>query len=206
MKSFSQNGEDLIVAKYFETKYGGDFKGNLLDIGANPTFSNATYFINRDWKADLVDASPKACDLLKRMWGDNLNVNIYQCAIGVRDEVIKFYESGAHLPDKSDVALLSSTYIQEKWKHLEYEEIEVVMRRFEDTKMYGKKYNLISLDVEGCEWDILKQMNLREIGCDVLIIEHNGDKPLAELFTSYCGKHGLKEIHRNSENLIFCLP
>ena len=54
---YSQNGEQLIIEKYF-----GDFKGILLDIGANDgeTLSNSRSLIKKGWQAVLVEPSESA--------------------------------------------------------------------------------------------------------------------------------------------------
>ena len=55
------------------------------------------------------------------------------------------------------------------------------------------------------ELEILELIKLKDVGCELLCIEWNGNKDLEKKFTRYCNKFGLKEIHRNAENLMFAL-
>ncbi len=54
---YSQNNEEQIIIEYFK-----DFKGHLLDIGANDglTLSNSRKLIELGWTGDLVEPSPNA--------------------------------------------------------------------------------------------------------------------------------------------------
>ena len=54
--SFSQEGEDLVLARIFEGKKNGFY----VDIGAHhPTrFSNTHYFYRRGWSGINIDAMP----------------------------------------------------------------------------------------------------------------------------------------------------
>jgi hypothetical protein len=62
-----------------------------------------------------------------------------------------------------------------------------------------EKFNFITIDAEGYDLCILKQMDLVALGCECLIIEHNG-KDLQE-FTATASP--LKLIFNNGTNLIF---
>ncbi|RQO66232.1 hypothetical protein DBR43_28815 [Pedobacter sp. KBW06] len=50
------------------------------------------------------------------------------------------------------------------------------------------------------------EIDLNEVGCDCLCIEHNDNAALSRRFGLYCEKFGMKEIHRNPENVIFVRP
>lgn len=203
MKSYSQNNEDLFVLDYFK-----GFKGTLLEIGANDghTLSNSLLLIENGWKAWLVEPS-SAFYSLEELHKDNKLVHCCYFGIGEKDETVKFYESGAHVIGGSDKALVSSVYINEtdRWKKqgVEFTEKETVLiswNRFSDNNFI---LDFISIDAEGMDWQILKQIDLTAVGCKCLCIEFNGDKSLEVQFTNYCALHGLKLAHVNNENLLF---
>lgn len=195
--TYAQNGEDVIILDYFK-----GFTGRLLDIGANDgiTFSNSRLLIENGWKANLIEPSDSAFTKLCELYAENSKVNLHSVAIGDRDGFTDFYESGAHLPDGSDIALLSGVEIQQKWKHLDYVKQDVVMITYKNFAG-STKFDFITIDAEGFDWLILKQIDLRWTQC--LCIEYNSIPSLAAQFTNYCAKFGMKEIHRNAENLIF---
>ena len=70
---------------------------------------------------------------------------------------------------------------------------------------WHKQFDFISIDAEGNDWKILKQIDLNAFGCRCLCIEHNGDDQLRRIFAGYCATYDLREIHRNRENIIFAI-
>ena len=59
MEFNGQNLEDKIVWDFFQETYGADFKGTVLDLGANNglSLSNSRVFIQNGWKGFLVVSS-----------------------------------------------------------------------------------------------------------------------------------------------------
>jgi len=206
IKYQSQNNETNIALKYFKGR-----KGNILDIGANTGYflSNSYDLIKEDWFAVLVEPS-SAFEELETLYKGNKHVELHNIALGKKDGKLKFYESGAHIKGGNDKALVSTAIPKEmeRWSEVDFNETEVnVMSVTSFLDCYkDKKFNYISLDVEGMEWEILQLINLKQVGCEFLCVEWNGNKDLEKKFTSHCGKYGLKEISRNAENLIFAIP
>lgn len=207
MNTYSQNKEDLIVKAYF-----GDRIGTLLSVGENDgmTFSNALLLIQNKWSAHLFEPSSVCNDLL-RLHRANPNVSVYNKGLGDKTELVRFYESGAHVKNGTDKALVSTTDPKEaaKWrkKGVQFKEKTVQILDFTHWWVHvgEPKLNFITIDCEGMEWRILTEINLAFVGCEFLIIEWNGDKGLEKKFTEYCAHFGLEECGRNSENLMFCL-
>lgn len=65
--------------------------------------------------------------------------------------------------------------------------------------------DFITIDIEGMDWELLQAIDLTAVGCKCLCIEWNSRHDLERLFTQYCNKHNMIEIHRNAENLIFAV-
>jgi FkbM family methyltransferase len=203
LKSYSQNNEDLIVQQLF-----GSFKGRLLEIGANngTMLSNSKLLIENDWKAILIEPSSTFAEL-QLLHKDNPNIICHNIGIGERDEIVTFYESGAHVPAGDDQALVSSVNYDEtiRWRQsgVQFEEKKVQLLSW-NSFLYSTfidKFDFISIDVEGLEWSILQQIDLDDIGCKVLCIEYNGDRELFKKFSEYC--KGFRLVDCNNENLIF---
>lgn len=205
MTYHSQNRESEISLKYFNGR-----KGIMLDIGANDgiTLSNSYDLIKEGWDCYCLEPSSVFKDLQKLHVG-NPNVGCCNFGIGEREERVKFFESGAHVPNGHDKALVSSTKYEEtvRWRNsgVEFEETEIQLMPFKKfwESVRKPKFNLISIDTEGTEISILKQINLKEVGCEMLIIEFNGVIDLKKAFTNYCRKFNMELIHQNSENLVF---
>lgn len=207
MSTYSQNKEDLKVARYFNGK-----KGTLLSVGENDgvTLSNSKLLIESDWQAYLLEPA-SVFDQLQELHKDNNKVHCFNFGLGDKEGKVTFYESKNHVKGGSDLALVSSTNYDEtkRWRDSGVEfiekEIEITtFKKFWDSQ--GQPiFNFITIDCEGNDWQVLKQLDLKEVGCECLCIEFNGDKELEKKFTNHCNKYGLKETHRNAENLIFCL-
>jgi len=201
MNTYSQNKEDLIIAEYF-----GDFKGNLLSIGENDgrTFSNALAFIELGWKAHLVEPSWTFHKMVE-LHSENDNVKCHDFAIGDSFGFMTFYESGPHVKNGKDSALVSTLDIEEtkRWPNVEFKPIEVAVLEWKRAhwRMDYEQFDYISIDCEGNDLKILKQIDLSHT--KVLIIEWNSIIDLKKAYQEYCLPFGLRIIHENAENLIF---
>lgn len=204
--SYSQNAEDLFVANYF-----GNFKGTLLSIGENNGFelSNALLLIEKGWLAHCVEPASVFHEL-KHLHRNNDKVQCYNLAIADARGLVTLYESGAHIPNGTDRALVSSLSKAEteRWSlaGVKFQAVEVNALPFNSFwELAGfPQFDFITMDVESYEWMILQQMDLKVLGCKCLCIEWNGWEQRRKQFGDYCAQFGLKEVLKNAENLIFC--
>lgn len=194
---YSQNNEEQLILDYF----GPVFKGTCLDLGANDgvTLSNTRACIERGWKGVMVDASTEMCDKLRRF-----DVEVHNVAMGNTDGFLTFYESGEHL-GKGDRSLVSTIVPAEmdRWTNETFTPVTVECVTFATllTRSAFKTFDLISIDIEGMDLDVLRQMDLTALGCKMLIVEFNGkDQPD---FDWYCAVHGMNLQAKNAENLIY---
>ncbi len=199
---YTQNQEETHILEYFK-----DFKGNLLSIGENDgkTFSNALALIELGWSATLVDPSKKAFAKLSELHKDNKNVFLLNVAVGTEVGTLTLHESGSHLKDKSDIALLSSLDESEttKWKKagVEFESYEVDVIPFE--ALAFAPYDFITIDAEGLDIVILKQIDLSDV--KLLCIEWNAIMSNKLAILEYCAQFGMTNvIYESGENLLIC--
>ena len=198
---YKQNKEQEYILEYFK-----DFKGTLLDIGANDgkTFSNSLALIEQGWNAVLVEPSPCTFEKLKKLHNDRENVICINAAVGETYGKMKFYESGHHLKDKSDYALLSTLDPNEtlKWRRagIEFKEIEVDVITMDEV---GHNFDFITIDAEGLDIEILKQIDLTHTS--LLCIEWNSILSNKLVILEYCSQFGMnKIIYESGENLLIC--
>lgn len=204
MKTYAQNKEDLFIQEYF-----GNYKGTLLSIGENNglDLSNARALLEQNWTGHLVEPSSIFYEL-KRLYIGNQNVHCYNVAVGEKQGIVDFYESGAHVPNGTDKALVSTLDFNEtqRWANVDFKKIKVNVVPFnflwEMTDF--AKFDFISIDAEGHDLSILRQIDLDAVGCKCLIIEHNGSEDLKTDFCEYCvHQFGMKVALVNRENIIF---
>ena len=197
---YSQNNEEQIIINYFK-----DFKGHLLDIGANDgvTLSNSRKLIELGWSADLVEPAPIPFKQLEELYKENNKVKLHNCAISDFTGLTSFYVSGEHLGN-GDTDLLSTLSLKDKQKWestTEYKTIEVQALTFKDFNTLNTKYDFINIDVEGLDVQVLKQLDLNELECKCLCIEHNGTHLNA--INEEMSKYNFKVIGQNLENIIY---
>lgn len=205
----SQNNEEQIILDHF----GPDFRGILLDIGANDgtTLSNSYACMMRGWAGVFVEPSPEAFARLRRLhelhsewWALDINA-----AITPQDGRYVLHQSGEHLKT-GDTALLSSVIEGEtkQWERTghTFEAVEVdgitVATMLDKLKGKGvERFDLVSIDAEGMDYDILKELDLTALGVQMVIVEHNGSNHLG--MHSHAAAHGMKLHAKNFQNLVF---
>lgn len=201
---YSQNNEESFILDFFK-----DFKGKLLDIGANDgqTFSNSLALIERGWEAVLVEPSKSTFEKLKALHSGNEKVICLPCAVGGIDCTATFHESGPHLKDRSDYSLLSTIKQSEKdrWSGVEFKESEVDVFSFHSLcLMSGRKgndFDFITIDAEGMDFVILEQIDLSKT--KLLCVEWNSDSQTRYQILNYTNQFGMnKVIYQTGENLL----
>lgn len=197
----------------------------VLDAGANDglTFSNSRALIELGCSAVLVEPADIAfrkllkncdaelpenasCEYVHKMGGNYSELFLVNAAITPTDGPVDFYDSGTHL-HKGDTGLLSTTRPEEiaRWKKSGETFTKTTVRGITfETLMREtgvRHFDFISIDAEGADFDILKQIDLTQVGCRMLCVEVNarGDKE----FTEYAKKHGLHLHWSCYENRIY---
>lgn len=205
---YAQNLEDKEIAYWF-----GNFNGTLLSIGENNGIflSNAYALIQRQWNAVLVEPAPKAFIELQKLYSQNKNVICLNVAVGEENKQVDFWDSGTHL-NAGDTSLLSTVndMDKKKWEATtEFEKIKVQMVKFDNLLHLSghKKFDFIAIDCEGNDIIVLRQMNLKMLGCKVVIVEHNSITSVLDEIKKICSWYGLTEqLLINAENIVLTIP
>jgi FkbM family methyltransferase len=197
---YSQDGEQKVILDYFK-----DFKGRLLDIGANDgkTLSNSRALMECGWYGVLVEPSKTAFSKLYELYKDSKEANLVPYAISDKAEKVTFFESGTHLK-QGDTSLLSTIKESEldRWKNSdnEFTETEVECITMQDLKELSslESYDFITIDAKGVDFEILSQIDLTDT--KLVCVETNSIED--KKYIDYCTQFGLKVIHKNYCNLI----
>lgn len=195
---YSQNNEDDFILNYFD-----GYRGVLIEIGANDgvTLSNSRQLIENRWIAFLVEPDRKAFERLDKLYAKHPNVTLFNCAIGDKDEMVTLYASGEHLKN-GDTGLLSSVSMAEtkRWRATTDFNPETVVMRTYKALFENHKFDFISIDAEGFDVTILKQIDLSHTKC--LCVEWNSNPTAFKEIVNYCAPYGLHIAKQNAENLI----
>ena len=199
---YSQGNEEKIITEFF-----GEFTGTLLDVGANDgkTFSNSLRLIEMGWSAVLIEPSPKAFAKLRELHKHHTHVHCVNIAIGDMNGNTVLHESGAHVPNGTDVALVSTVHVAEKerWKRVQFEECEVDVLKMSTFQkiVQVQKYDFITIDCEGNDLIVLQQLDLTFT--KMLCIEWNGIEKSKVEILQYCDRFGMSNVvYQSGENLI----
>ena len=151
---YGQNKEDELINNLIVSKYGSDFKGTILDLGANDgiTLSNSRFFIENGWRGVLVEAGKLPYE--KLMQTILPNTTAINCAIGTQDGFLKFYESN-NLLNTGDIGLVSSLVADEtqRWRNagISFTEYNVECYAWESFRdkfhLKSQNFDIISIDI-----------------------------------------------------------
>lgn len=203
---YSQHGEQKIITNYFK-----GFTGTLLDIGSNDgiILSNSRALIEKGWYGALVE--PCSITYLELLQNNFLNSKVWcrNVAIGTFNGKADFYESGSLL-NCNDYSLVSSLKLEEtqRWKTATKPEHKIV--DYKKTKVHVidwktflrsspyQTFDFITIDIEGMELEVLRQIDLKALGCKLICVEYNNKNQ--EEFDSLIP---LPLLYKNRTNLIY---
>lgn len=193
--SYSQFGEDKIVAKLFADKNFGE--GNLLEIGAwDPEcFSNSRLLIEQGWKAVLVEPSPIPLSrLVTHYGGEESKVTVIQAAVTIEDLPVhrfKLSDDSVSSDRAENLHKWSSVAKYLGWCWCATITLEDIWNQFGG-------FDFVSIDTEGNSVDIAMKYLARTQPL-VMMVEH--DDRVVEL-QAFAQKWGYKTVHTNGTNVI----
>ncbi len=207
--TYSQNNEDQIIFDYFYPNFSDK---TILEVGANDgiTLSNSYRAIKNGMSACLIEPCIPTFNKLQELHKDKKNVSCFNYGIGNMNCILKFYESG-ELLGTGDNSLVSTFEFEEtkRWTsaNIKFTESDLPVKTFRTFLKQSpiKQFDCISIDVEGLEYEVLRQINLKSIGCKMLIVEFNGIVPLKQKFINFVLSFGFELVNENAENLIFTI-
>jgi FkbM family methyltransferase len=151
--SFSQEGEDLVLARVFDVL--GVKKGFFVDIGAHHPFrfSNTYYFYRRGWIGMNIDARPGTKKLFEYHRAKDINI---ECGVGLEESVLTYYSF-------NEPALNTFSYreaqIKESAQYKVIDRIQIPVFKLKDildkNLPKGKKIDFMSIDVEGFDYEVV---------------------------------------------------
>lgn len=178
-ESYSQEGEDMILARVFENKSIGFY----VDIGAlHPQrFSNTYYFYLRGWRGINIDATPGSMKLFDKIRSRDINVEA-----GVADsfEVLPYYCFNEPALNTFDDKL-AQQYEANGYKIASVNKINV-MPLYEILDRYlpaNQSIDFLNIDAEGFDFDILRSNDWNRF-CPEIVLVEEFNLPLATLVSS----------------------
>jgi len=175
-KKYSQWGEDIEIINFFKEKT----KGYYLDIGCfHPVmYSNTCLLFNDGWHGVNIDMNPTSIDLFNIARPKDHNV----CA-ALSNESKKIQ---AYFDDPFSPINTIDKDFYEKSKHVfkNHQITEMNSKKINDIlkeNKIEKKIDFLNIDIEGLDYEILKQIDLNTYNIKLIAIEThhvNGDKSI----------------------------
>ena len=153
IKSYSQEGEDMILRRIFEKQKVGFY----VDVGAHHPFrfSNTYYFYKQGWRGINIDAMPGSMEPFKRFRSRDINLEI---PIGNGNQVLTYFAFNE--PALNGFSEKLSRERHRKNGYFIRQEIKLKISKLSSVLdkylPQGAKIDFLSIDVEGLDFDILQ--------------------------------------------------
>lgn len=169
--TYAQHGEDLILLNVFYLL--NIEKPSYLDVGAHhPTnISNTALLYARGSRGVNVEANPNLIEEFHRRRPEDVNLNV---GVATSEGKLSFYRideaSGRNTFDKT----VADAFIATNPKFAITDVIEIdtmTINKIVENHCSDRWPNLLSIDVEGLDYDILEQADFSTGGPDVICVE-----------------------------------
>lgn len=179
--SYSQEGEDMVLARIFEQKISGFY----VDVGAHhpQRFSNTYYFYLRGWRGINIDAMPGSMSLFNRTRPNDINLEL---AISNESHELTYY--AFHEPALNTFSeSLAKHYCTTGVAKLSFEKKIISRRLAEVLNEYLPKSQMIdfiTIDVEGLDYQVLQSNDWSKFRPEMILVENLERLSVDEIFKS----------------------
>ena len=155
-KSYSQDGEDLILKKIFKNNN----KGVYIDVGCyHPLeISNTALLYDKGWNGINIDISEFSIKLFRFLKPDDINLNL--AVSNINGEVDIFYQkklSKISTINKSQSIRMFQGKVETK------KIVSKTLTKIIDESIYkNKKIDFLNIDAEGHDFEVLQSLDLKK--------------------------------------------
>ena len=174
-KSYSQDGEDMILRSFIEIEYPKNHKGFYVDIGAHHPlrFSNTAYFYKKGWHGINVEPTPAQIKKFYSSRKRDININ---AAVGNSNEPLTFYLFNDPALNSFDKELSLS---RENYKYKITDKAEIPVEKLssvlDKNLPEGTEITFLTIDVEGVDFEILDSNDWQKYKPRFILIEDDID-------------------------------
>jgi hypothetical protein len=166
--SFSQDGEDIVIAELFNEKSEGFY----VDVGAHhpQRFSNTYYFYLKGWRGINIDAMLGSMRIFDALRPRDINLEI---PISDKSEVLTYYEF-----DEPALNSFSLPLSKERTNNTNYKIVTESQLKTQTLAEVLDKYlpseqiiDFLSIDVEGLDYQVMSSNNWDKYKPTVVLVE-----------------------------------
>jgi len=168
IKSYSQEGEDMILRRLFENQK----KGFYVDVGAHhpKRFSNTFFFYKKGWSGINIDAMPNSMRLFNKIRPRDINLEV---PISDKKQKLKYYMFNEPALNGFSKDLTEKRDGKDNYKIISEKDMETSTLKeiFEKYLPHGQEIDFMSIDVEGLDLQVLKSNDWERARPKLVLIE-----------------------------------
>lgn len=175
LKSYSQEGEDMVMRSFFEGKK--NYKGFYVDVGAHHPYrySNTLFFYQKGWRGINIEPTPGAIKSFNTFRKRDTNLNI---GISDKKDKLTFYcfnepaLNGFSKEHSEEIDKSSKPYHIIKEVPVETYPLADVLDQYLPA---GQKIDFLTIDVEGLDLMVLNSNNWTKYKPSYILVEDRID-------------------------------
>lgn len=181
-KSYSQEGEDRVLARLLFKLHGGQSSnsGFYIDIGAHHPhrFSNTFLFYKEGWRGINIDAMPGSMRIFRKMRPRDTNLEI---GVGKESSSMSFYIFNEPALNTFDSTLAEARNVGD-WhvKSVVNVEVEPLSKILSEYVPDGETIDFMTIDVEGLDLDVIQSNDWKKFR-PLVVLAETLDKSMEEL-------------------------
>jgi FkbM family methyltransferase len=205
-KSYAQEGEDLILYRMIYRKIE---KGFYVDVGAHhpKRFSNTYFFYKQGWRGINIEPMPGSKRKFDKVRPRDINLEI---PINSKEEELTYFifndqALNGFSKDLSSLRNQSSDYKIIKTVNMKTRTLSSVLTEYLSV---GQKINLLSIDVEGLDFEVLKSNDWRTYKPEFIMVEDkefNITQPAKSAIYNFLQEMKYQLLAKTLSTLIFSL-
>jgi len=168
LKSYSQEGEDMILRRLFEKQQSGFY----VDVGAHhpKRFSNTYFFYKKGWRGINIDAMPNSMKPFERIRPRDINI---EKPVSDKKQILTYYAFNepalnGFSKELSEERDGKGNYFIQFTKDIETSTLTEIL---DNNLPINQDIDFLSIDVEGLDFMVLKSNNFEKYKPKVILIE-----------------------------------
>ena len=198
----------------YKNLFGYKENGTFIEIGANDgqSFSNTCFLADIGWQGVYVEPIKEYYQKCKARHENNKNVHVVHKAISSKDHNLTIYKGGV-LSTASKKAYDNFKKISWASNHFKGEKETsqaITLQKLLEINKIQPNFELMVIDVEGFEWEVLKNFKIDQWRPKAVIIELHDNNPNYKCLKDDCDNivdyfkyHKYKPIYKDKSNTIY---
>ena len=164
-KSYSMDGEDTEIVKYFDNKKNGFY----VDVGSyHPIERNNTMLLyNKGWEGINIDISDFSIKLFDQLRSRDINLNL---AVSKKNGYVDMFFQ-KKLSQLSTIKKINANNVFQGKVKTEKIVSKKLTEIIDNSKYKGKKIDFLDIDVEGADLDVLESLDFDRYSPELICVE-----------------------------------